>query len=264
MEGYSEDELETLDVGRVVCLFRLQCIHGFMQNVTKLLAMRPDMVALDNRETTWPTMYRGFYATDGWYTKPGMSGLVCASIMDKPRVVKLLLDIEGYNPAINNNLAIYNVAMRGHQEIVKMLLEDDRVSPVDTKHNALKIACMNMRKEIIKMILQHPKASQAMDEKTMYSTHVWSDPNIASILLKQPSLNTKYLEEMLKNVICTITFVKSTRVIARSGCCDMRVAPKSLKEFVLYEELRLARIIQILCDHSITDYGLRSLIRSFL
>ncbi|ORY43005.1 hypothetical protein BCR33DRAFT_717732 [Rhizoclosmatium globosum] len=74
----------------------------------------------------------------------------------EPTLVKLFLEDERINPAVNNNRALRIAARNNHAHVVSLLLQDPHVDPSDC-WDVLREAAEFCRTDIVRILLANPR-----------------------------------------------------------------------------------------------------------
>src|SRR3984885_5683735 len=69
------------------------------------------------------------------------------------KLVKLLLEVEGVDPAAEENKAIRFASKNGHTEVVKLLLNRGKVDPTAEGNYAIRVASENGHTKVVKLLL---------------------------------------------------------------------------------------------------------------
>src|ERR1700733_1895128 len=111
--------------------------------------------------------------------------LFVASEKGYHQLVKLLLAVEGVDPAANENHAIQVASKHGHVEVVKVLVASGRVNPAANENDAIQVASRYGHVEVVKVLLKDGRADPTADDN--YAIRIASQnghAGVVNLLLK--------------------------------------------------------------------------------
>src|ERR1700733_4520935 len=116
--------------------------------------------------------------------------LFVASEKGYHQLVKLLLAVEGVDPAANENHAIQVASKHGRTEVVKLLLNDRRAEPDACDNLAIIVASMNGHYGVIECLLNDGRADPAVgDHYAIREASFKGRTRLVELLLKDDRVN---------------------------------------------------------------------------
>jgi hypothetical protein len=138
------------------------------------------------------------YLSGAYYNKKNKIEYFQDHINNYTNAIDILINI-GYDPSIEYEHIIENLAEWGYDNIIKFILNDPRITYIPD--NALKKAAYNSHYEVVKLIYYHSKFKYSDSDHPIFSIINCGHCNIIKLLATDPQIKSCILEEVFTIIL---------------------------------------------------------------